>query len=135
MLPRASLQLGDILKERGEDIDVVVNLAIDDALLHERITGRRVHPASGRSYHVKFNPPKVADVDDETGEPLIQRSDDKPENVERRLATFHKQTQPVIEFYSAQGKVVNVNGDATMDKVWEDVRSAVFSPGKVAARA
>ena len=113
----------------------MVNLAIDDALLHERITGRRVHPASGRSYHVKFNPPKVENVDDITGDALIQRSDDKPENVERRLATFHKQTQPVIEYYAAQGKVVNVNGAAPMSKVWEEVREAVFSPGKVAARA
>lgn len=118
-------QLGDILAARGEAIDKVLQFDIDDELLHARITGRRIHKASGRSYHVQFNPPKTADVDDVTGEPLIQRSDDQPENVSRRLETFHEQTKPVLGFYGEQGKVVKINADQAIDKVWGDVAAAL----------
>jgi adenylate kinase len=118
-------QLGDILASRGESIDKVLQFDIADELLHARITGRRIHKASGRSYHVEFNPPKTEGVDDITGEPLMQRSDDKPENVSRRLSTFHEQTKPVLEFYGAQGKVTAINADQAIDKVWAEVAASL----------
>jgi adenylate kinase len=93
------VQLGELLKADGKDIDSVLDFQIPDALLMERITGRWIHKDSGRSYHVKFNPPKVPGKDDVTGEPLIQRSDDKPETVGKRLEQFHAQTAPVLDFY------------------------------------
>jgi adenylate kinase family enzyme len=77
----------------------VIDFAIDDEIVKERIGGRWVHKESGRSYHIKFAPPKVPFTDDQTGEKLIQRSDDKPETVGARLKTFHEQTAPVLDFY------------------------------------
>lgn len=93
----------------------------------ERITGRWVHKESGRSYHTKFAPPKTAGVDDVTGEPLMQRSDDKPETVGKRLESFHKQTAPVLSYYSARGKVTAINADQQIDRVWGDVKAALGS--------
>lgn len=77
----------------------MLDFAIDDELVKERIGGRWIHKESGRSYHVKFAPPKVTGKDDITGEPLMQRADDKPETVGARLKTFHEQTAPVLDFY------------------------------------
>ena len=75
-----------------------------DATIVERMSGRRVHPASGRTYHIKFNPPKVAGKDDVTGEDLIQRDDDKEETVKKRLAVYHAQTEPLIAYYAQVGR-------------------------------
>ncbi len=83
----------------GVEIDAVVEIAVDDEELVKRITGRRVHPASGRVYHVDYNPPRNPDVDDETGEPLEQREDDTEATVRERLAVYKAQTAPLIEFY------------------------------------
>jgi adenylate kinase len=80
-------------------IDFVLDIAVPDDAIVERMSGRRVHPASGRSYHVKFNPPKVAGRDDLTGELLIQRDDDKEETVKKRLAVYHAQTEPLVAYY------------------------------------
>ena len=77
----------------------VINLEIDDKLLIERISGRWIHKASGRSYHVKFNPPKVAGKDDITGEPLMQRADDTADKLKTRLDEFHSKTKPVLDYY------------------------------------
>lgn len=103
---------------------------VPDELLMERITGRWIHKVSGRSYHTKFNPPKEEGKDDVTGEPLIQRSDDKAENVARRLATFRKQTKPVIEYYAAKDKVHKINADQAIDKVWGSVAATLDAVGR-----
>lgn len=90
----------EALRDSGVAIDHVIEVAVDDAAIIERMAGRRVHLASGRTYHVVYNPPQVQDVDDETGEPLIQREDDQEAVVRDRLSVYHQQTEPLIEFYS-----------------------------------
>jgi adenylate kinase len=89
----------EALKTAGVALDVVVEVDVPDADIVERMAGRRVHPASGRIYHVKFNPPKVADKDDLTGEDLVQRADDREETVLKRLEVYHAQTEPLVAFY------------------------------------
>lgn len=89
----------DALKDSGVALDVVLEIDVPDSEIVERMSGRRVHVASGRTYHVKFNPPKVEGQDDETGEPLIQRDDDKEEVVKKRLDVYHAQTKPLVEYY------------------------------------
>jgi adenylate kinase len=97
--PRTTPQ-AEAMKEAGVTIDYVLEIEVPDSEIIERMSGRRVHMASGRSYHVKFNPPKVAGVDDLTGEPLIQRDDDKKETVAKRLDVYHTQTEQLIGYYS-----------------------------------
>lgn len=103
----------------------MVDFAIDDELVKARIGGRWIHKASGRSYHVLFNKPKVEGVDDVTGEPLHQRPDDVPETVGKRLHAFHEQTAPVLGFYAARGKLSTINADGPIDRVWGDVKAIV----------
>ena len=88
------------MKDAGVAIDYVLEIDVPDAAIIERMSGRRVHLASGRTYHVKFNPPKVAGKDDVTGEDLIQREDDKEETVRNRLSIYHAQTEPLVAYYS-----------------------------------
>ena len=90
----------DALKEGGVDVDAVVEINVDDDEIIRRMSGRRVHLASGRTYHVVFNPPKEEGKDDETGEPLIQRDDDQEETVRARLGVYHDQTEPLIAYYT-----------------------------------
>lgn len=116
-------KLNEMMAKRGQTIDKVLNFAVPDSVLVERITGRWVHPASGRSYHEKFSPPKVAGVDDITGEPLIKRKDDNAETLKRRLAEFHAQTAPVIKFYG--DKVTNIKADKPQETVASQVREAL----------
>ena len=87
-------KLDEMLAHRGTSIDKVLSFNVPDSVLVERVTGRWVHPASGRSYHTKFAPPRVPGVDDQTGEPLMQRKDDNAETLKSRLAAFHAQTAP-----------------------------------------
>ncbi len=94
----------DAMKAAGVPIDFVVEIDVADAEIVKRMSGRRVHPASGRTYHVDFNPPKVDGQDDVTGEPLIQRDDDKEETVRKRLEVYHEQTEPLIDYYSKWSK-------------------------------
>lgn len=94
----------DALKEQGIRIDAVINFDVADEEIVARLSGRRVHEASGRVYHVNHNPPKEEGVDDITGEPLIQRDDDKEETVRTRLSVYHKQTKPLVEYYSTWAK-------------------------------
>jgi adenylate kinase len=89
----------DALKDAGVEIDAVVEIDVADEEIIKRMSGRRMHQGSGRTYHVIYNPPKVAGVDDETGEPLIQRDDDLPETVAKRLSVYHDQTAPLIDYY------------------------------------
>ncbi|MDR2688444.1 MAG: adenylate kinase [Azoarcus sp.] len=89
----------EALKEAGVPIDIVLEIDVFDDEIIERMSGRRVHPTSGRSYHIKFNPPKVEGKDDVTGEPLVQRDDDREETVKKRLDVYHAQTEPLVAFY------------------------------------
>ncbi len=91
----------EALRDAGVMVDAVVEIDVPDEEIIKRMSGRRVHLASGRTYHVTFNPPKEAGKDDVTGEPLIQREDDKEETVKARLKVYHDQTEPLIEFYSS----------------------------------
>jgi adenylate kinase len=97
--PRTIAQ-AEAMKNAGVKIDVVLEIDVPDAAIVERMSGRRAHLASGRTYHVKFNPPKVAGIDDVTGEPLVQRADDSEETVKKRLAVYHAQTRPLVEYYT-----------------------------------
>lgn len=89
----------DAMKDAAVPIDFVLEMDVPDTAIVERMSGRRVHVASGRTYHVKFNPPKAAGRDDVTGGPLIQREDDKEETVKKRLAVYHAQTEPLVAYY------------------------------------
>ena len=89
----------EAMKDAGVAIEAVLEIDVPDEAIVERMSGRRIHPGSGRSYHVKFNPPKVAGKDDETGEDLIQRADDSEETVKYRLAVYKTQTRPLVAFY------------------------------------
>ncbi len=94
----------DAMKAAGVKIDYVLEIDVPFEAIIERMSGRRSHPASGRTYHVKFNPPKVAGKDDLTGEPLIQREDDKEETVGKRLEVYSAQTRPLVDYYSSWAK-------------------------------
>lgn len=94
----------DAMKAAGVALDYVVEIDVPFEAIIERMSGRRSHPASGRTYHVKFNPPKVENVDDVSGEPLIQREDDKEETVKKRLEVYSAQTRPLVEYYSNWAK-------------------------------
>ena len=121
----------DAMKAAGIELDYVVEIAVDDSEIIERMSGRRTHPGSGRTYHVKFNPPKVAGKDDLTGEDLIQRDDDMEETVRKRLAVYHQQTKPLIDYYgnwaaSAASGTPRYIRIAGMGRV-EEVRDRVFA--------
>jgi adenylate kinase len=97
--PRTIAQ-ADAMKEAGINVDYVLEIDVPDESIVERMSGRRSHPGSGRVYHIKFNPPKVDNLDDLTGEPLIQRDDDKAETVMKRLSVYHNQTEVLLGYYN-----------------------------------
>eukprot|EP00270_Netrium_digitus_P016492 TRINITY_DN5928_c0_g1_i1.p1 TRINITY_DN5928_c0_g1~~TRINITY_DN5928_c0_g1_i1.p1 ORF type:complete len:243 (-),score=61.15 TRINITY_DN5928_c0_g1_i1:291-1019(-) len=112
--PRTVVQaekLDSMLAKNGTKVDKVLNFDIPDEVLEERITGRWIHPGSGRSYHTKFAPPKTPGIDDVTGEPLIQRKDDTAEVLRSRLGAFHRQTEPVIQYYKSKGIVTDLKAE------------------------
>ena len=115
------------------EIDVVVEIKVDNEELVKRITGRRVHPGSGRVYHVIFNPPQVADQDDVTGEALQQRKDDTESTVRERLAVYHTQTAPLIEYYQGQQgtglRYVSVDGSGAVVDIQNAIAEALDSTG------
>lgn len=114
-------RLDEMLLARKQKLQHAVELQIDDALLVARITGRLVHPASGRSYHKIFNPPKSNMTDDVTGEPLIQRSDDNADTLTKRLATYHAQTAPVCEYYKTTGIWRGIDASQEPGQVWKSL--------------
>lgn len=118
-------KLDGMLQERHMKIDHVLNFQVPDELLMDRVTGRLVHPASGRSYHEKTSPPKRPGVDDVTGEPLIRRKDDNAETLRSRLDSFQRQTSPVIDYYKDKGKVDDVKADQTPEDVAAAIRTAL----------
>jgi adenylate kinase len=114
-----------MLKKQGTKIDTVLDFNIPDEFLVERVEGRWIHAASGRSYHTKFAPPKVPGKDDITGEDLMKRKDDNAETLKSRLDAFHKQTQPVIDYYSKLKKVTTVVANKPASDVEKQIRNAL----------
>ena len=123
----------EAMKQAGVDIDYVVEIDVPDEAIVERMSGRRSHPASGRTYHVTFNPPKVPGKDDLTGEELVQRDDDKEDVVKKRLEVYHSQTKQLVGYYSdwansGQGgapKYVRINGLGEMAAIKNEIFSAL----------
>jgi len=125
----------DEMKTAAVPIDYVLEIDVPDAAIVERMSGRRVHLASGRTYHTKYNPPRTPGRDDSTGEPLTQRDDDREETVRKRLAVYHAQTEPLVEYYrqwSATGearapKYRKVDGLGSVDAIRDAVKAALQS--------
>lgn len=129
--PRTVIQaqrLDEMLHERNQKLQHAVELQIDDSLLVARITGRLVHPASGRSYHKIFNPPKQSMKDDVTGEPLVQRSDDNAEALKKRLLTYHDQTAPVVGYYQKTGIWKGIDASQEPGQVWKSLLGVFEKP-------
>lgn len=121
----------EAMKAAGVPIDFVLEIDVPDSDIVSRMSGRRVHVASGRTYHVKFNPPKVEGKDDETGEELIQRDDDKEETVKKRLDVYHSQTKPLVDYYGKWAATGDANAPqyrkiAGVGSV-EDIKNAAFA--------
>ena len=128
-VPRTLGQAAE-LKNMGINFTHVIEIQVDDEVIVKRMSGRRVHPGSGKNYHIDFNPPQIVGKDDETGEPLIQREDDKPETVLKRLAVYHDQTKPLSDFYSNQAlesnlKYITVDGSKSVDDVFNLISSQI----------
>ena len=123
----------DAMKEAGVPIEAVVDIDVPDGEIIKRMSGRRVHLASGRTYHIVFNPPKEEGKDDETGEPLIQRDDDKEETVHKRLDVYHAQTEPLVDYYkdweksgeSAAPKYIRIDGVGKVEEIRDQIYAAL----------
>lgn len=119
----------EAMKQAGVNIDYVVEIDVPDEAIVERMSGRRSHPASGRTYHIKYNPPKVANKDDVTGEELVQRADDEEATVMKRLEVYHSQTEPLVKYYvdwsnsseTGAPKHVFVNGIGDMNEIRDSI--------------
>jgi adenylate kinase len=130
--PRTLVQ-ADALKKAGIYLDHVIEIAVEDSEIIERLSGRRIHQPSGRVYHVINNPPKASGVDDLTGEPLMQRDDDKEETVKKRLEVYHKQTAPLIDYYKAEAerndegapRFHTVVGTGSMNQIFDRIVNAL----------
>ena len=127
----------DAMKDAGVSIDAVVDINVPDAEIIKRMSGRRVHLASGRTYHITFNPPKDEGKDDVTGEALIQRDDDREETVRNRLDVYHAQTEPLIDYYkswkssgeSAAPKYIRIEGVGKVEEIRDQIYSALDQLG------
>jgi len=116
----------DLCVENNIEFTHVIEIKVDDDVIVDRMSGRRVHPGSGRNYHIVYQPPKNEGVDDITGEPLIQREDDMPETVKRRLQVYQHETKPLVDYYRSQEnksslKYITVDGSQSVGKVFEDI--------------
>ncbi|WP_373894616.1 adenylate kinase [Virgibacillus natechei] len=117
--------LEGILAEKNETIDYCIHVDVPEEKLLERLTGRRICPTCGTTYHVNYQPPRVEGVCDKDGSQLIQRDDDKPETVKNRLAVNLEQTKPLLDFYEDKGYLVTVDGDQEIDQVFQDIQSKI----------
>ena len=125
--PRTLVQ-AQALAAAGVTIDIVVEITVPDEMIVKRMSGRRVHPASGRVYHVEFNPPEQTNVDDETGDPLVQRDDDHEDTVRDRLAVYHDQTHPLVEHYQQQAngsllRYLQIDGRGNVQEIQKKILS------------
>ncbi len=130
--PRTLVQ-AEAMAKSAIEVDYVVEIKVEDEPIVKRMSGRRAHLASGRTYHVEFNPPKVEGKDDVTGEDLVQRDDDKEETVKKRLDVYHEQTSPLINYYTEEAnksdakiKYVSVNGMQEVNDVTKDILSKLL---------
>jgi adenylate kinase len=128
-VPRTLGQAAE-LKNMGINFTHVIEIQVDDEVIVKRMSGRRVHPGSGKNYHIDFNPPQIDGRDDDTGESLIQREDDKPDTVLKRLAVYHDQTKPLSDFYLNQSlesnlKYITVDGSEAVDDVFDLISSQI----------
>lgn len=119
-IPQAEA-LTKALKEKNEEIDYAVNIEVADEVIVNRMAGRRACVTCGGTYHVEFNPTKKEGICDACGGELVLRDDDKPETVQKRLEVYHKQTQPLIDYYTTAGKLVEVDGTQEVNKVFEAI--------------
>lgn len=119
--------LDNMLQQQGESIDQVISFDIPDEVLLDRVEGRLVHPASGRSYHIRNNPPKVPMKDDFTGEPLIQRQDDNAAALSNRLGKFHEMTAPVLDYYKQRNVLASINANQPMNVVTSEI-ATLYAP-------
>ncbi len=132
--PRTIRQAEGMFKA-GIHVDFIIELQVDDEKIVKRMGGRRVHPASGRTYHIEFNPPKEPDKDDVTGEPLILRDDDKVETVRKRLHVYHEQTTPLITYYTELSqhknnnapKYLQINGMGDINEIQQDIKTGLIA--------
>ncbi|XP_023119876.1 adenylate kinase 2, mitochondrial isoform X2 [Amphiprion ocellaris] len=127
--------LDDLLDKRHEQLDSVIEFSVDDSLLVRRICGRLIHQPSGRSYHEEFNPPKEPMKDDVTGEPLIRRSDDNETTLRSRLDAYHRQTAPLVKYYSARGIHTAVDAAQSPNVVFASIVAAFTAATEIPARA
>ncbi|XP_050302381.1 adenylate kinase-like [Anthonomus grandis grandis] len=123
-------KLDDLLEKRNSSVNAVVEFDVKDDLLVRRITGRLIHPPSGRSYHEEFAPPKKPMTDDITGEPLIKRSDDNVEALKKRLQIYHKEIKPLIDYYQFRGNYYRVDASQAAKDVFKDVDHIFIRKGK-----
>ena len=128
-VPR-TLGQANLFLQNDIEVKKVIDISLDDELIIKRMSGRRFHIASGRSYHIEFNPPKAIGLDDETGEPLILREDDKPDTVLKRLSVYHEQTKPLTDFYETLSndgslKFFKVDGSKKVDEVFNSISSQI----------
>jgi adenylate kinase len=128
-VPR-TLGQAKILDDMGVSFSHVIEIVVEDDVIVNRMSGRRVHPGSGRNYHIDYNPPKIEGIDDESGEALIQREDDKPETVLKRLDVYHEQTEPLTNFYkeiSTRSELVyfSVDGSKSVNEVFANIKKEI----------
>ena len=128
-VPR-TLGQAKILDDMGVSFSHVIEIVVEDDVIVNRMSGRRVHPGSGRNYHIHYNPPKTEGIDDESGEALIQREDDKPETVLKRLDVYHEQTEPLTNFYkeiSSRSELIyfSVDGSKSVNEVFENIKKEI----------
>ena len=128
-VPR-TLGQAKILDDMGVSFSHVIEIVVEDDVIVSRMSGRRVHPGSGRNYHIDYNPPKIEGIDDESGEALIQREDDKPETVLKRLDVYHEQTKPLTNFYkeiSSKSELVyfSVDGSKSVNEVFANIKKEI----------
>ena len=128
-VPR-TLGQAKILDDMGVSFSHVIEIVVEDDVIVSRMSGRRVHPGSGRNYHIDYNPPKIEGIDDESGEALIQREDDKPETVLKRLDVYHEQTEPLTNFYkeiSSKSELVyfSVDGSKSVNEVFANIKKEI----------
>ena len=119
-IPQAE-SLTAALKERGESIDYAIDVDVPDENIIRRMSGRRACLSCGATYHIVYNAPKKEGVCDQCGEPLVLRDDDKPETVQNRLNVYHRQTQPLIDYYKKEGVLAQVDGTQDMEQVFQDI--------------
>ena len=126
----STLGQAKILDDMGVSFSHVIEIVVEDDVIVSRMSGRRVHPGSGRNYHIDYNPPKIEGIDDESGEALIQREDDKPETVLKRLDVYHEQTEPLTNFYkeiSSKSELVyfSVDGSKSVNEVFANIKKEI----------